>query len=342
MAQRQEIEYRKPEFIEKSQADLIKAIEDYIVQVKAEGLPEREAVGLSDTQKEAIELLKKGIGAFDPTVSKALSALDTGIDKATATRPDFLKTGTAALEDALATKFDVSMADPFINQYNKFVIDEINKQAALSGKKIDDAATKVGAFGGDREAVAKSLLEEARLSAIGKSSKDIFDQALKTGLGVFGQEESEKLKSAQLAPYFTSAGSKADVDAAKTLLAGAQVGGGLANLASKLGMSDIQALLGAGTLEQKVAQDFANINFTNQLAAQQQPLQLFGFLSDAIAGLPSNQGTQIQTTYGSTTSPLQDIIGTGATILGGSNIFGSKDGGSMMEKGIMSLNHGRS
>ncbi len=42
-------------------------------------------------------------------------------------------------------------------------------------------------------------------------------------------------------------------------------------------MSDIQALLGAGTLEQKVAQDFANINFTNQLAAQQQPLQLFGF-----------------------------------------------------------------
>ena len=64
-------------------------------------------------------------------------------------------------------------------------------------------------------------------------------------------------------------------------------------------MSDIQALLGAGTLEQKVAQDFANINFTNQLAAQQQPLQLFGFLSDAIAGLPSNQGTQIQTTYGS-------------------------------------------
>ena len=318
MAQRQEIEYRKPEYLEKSQADLIKAIEDYIVQVKGEGLPEREAVGLSDTQKEAIELLKKGIGAFDPSISKALSALDTGIDKATATRPDFLKTGTAALEDALATKFDVSMADPFINQYNKFVIDEINKQAALSGKKIDDAATKVGAFGGDREAVAKSLLEEARLSAIGKTQKDIFDQALKT------------------------AGSKADVDAAKTLLAGAQVGGGLANLASKLGMADIQALLGAGTLEQKVAQDFANINFTNQLAAQQQPLQLFGFLSDAIAGLPSNQGTQIQTTYGQTTSPLQDIIGTGATILGGSNIFGSKDGGSMMEKGIMSLNHGRS
>ena len=64
MAQVQEVTYRKPEFIEKSQADLIKAIEDYIIQVKGEGLPEREAVGLSDTQKEAIELLKKGIGAF--------------------------------------------------------------------------------------------------------------------------------------------------------------------------------------------------------------------------------------------------------------------------------------
>ena len=39
MAQDQIIEYRKPEFIEKSQADLIKASEDYIIQVKAEGLP---------------------------------------------------------------------------------------------------------------------------------------------------------------------------------------------------------------------------------------------------------------------------------------------------------------
>ena len=78
------------------------------------------------------------------------------------------------------------------------IIDEINKQAALSGKKIDDAATNVGAFGGDREAVAKSLLEEARLYAIsimkddpglksdkGKNLKDLLylferDVAIKT------------------------------------------------------------------------------------------------------------------------------------------------------------------
>ena len=339
MAQEQIITYAKPDFIQKAQQDLLAAIEDYILQAKDTGLPEQEIVGLSDTQKDAIDKLKKGIGSFDPTIAKALAALDTGISGAAAPVSDFVSKGQDLVDSAIATKFDPSKdIDPFLNQYNKFVIDEINKQAALSGKKIDDAATKVGAFGGSREAVAKGQLEDARLSAIGKSQADTFDRALKAALGTFGQEESEKLKGAQLAPYFTSAQTKAETDKDKLSLMGAQVGGGIAKLASQLGMADISALLGAGALEQKVAQDAANINYQNILAAQQQPLQLFGFLSDAIAGLPSQQGTQIQQTFGSTTSPLQDIIGTGAAILGGSNLV--KDGGNMMEKGIMSLNHG--
>lgn len=55
------------------------------------------------------------------------------------------------------------------------------------------------------------------------------------------------------------------------------------------------------------------------------------------------QGTQIQQNFGSATSPFQDILGAGATILGGANVLRSKDGNRMtLEKGIMALKHGGS
>ena len=341
MSTEQIITYRKPQFIEKAQADLIKAIEDFIVKQAAQGIPERDIVGLSQTQKDAIEQLKKGLGSFDPALTKALDAIEKGTTVAGETRPDFTTKGQQLIDSAIATKFDPTKdIDPFISQYDKFVIDEINKQAALSEKKIDDAATKAGAFGGSREAVAKSLVDEARLSAIGKTKADTFDRALKAALGTFGQEESEKLKGAQLAPYFTSADSKAQSDQAKSLFAGAQVGGGLAKIASQLGLSDISALLGAGSLEQKAAQDAANIEFQNIMAATDRPLSLFGFLSDVVSGLPSDQGTQIRQQFGSETSPLQTALGFGSAALGFPGLV--RDGGDMgmIEKGIMALQHG--
>ena len=47
MSTEQVVTYRKPAFIEKAQADLIKAIEDFIAKDAAKGLPERDIVGLS-------------------------------------------------------------------------------------------------------------------------------------------------------------------------------------------------------------------------------------------------------------------------------------------------------
>ena len=341
MATEQIVTYRKPAFIEKAQADLIAAIEDFIVKQANVGLPERDIVGLSQTQKDAIEQLKQGIGKFDPNLTAALEAIEKGTAVAGETRPDFTTRGQELIDSAIATRFDPSKdIDPFMSQYNKFIIDEINKQAALSEKKVDDAATKVGAFGGDREAVAKGEIEEARLAAIGKTQADTFDRALKSALATFGQEEGEKLRSAQLAPYFTSADSKAQSDQAKALLASGQVGGGLVSLAQKLGLADISALLGAGSLEQKAAQDAANIEFQNIMAAQDRPLSLFGFLSDVVSGLPSEQGTQIRREFGSETSPLQTALGFGSAALGIPGL--AKDGGDMgmIEKGIMALQHG--
>ena len=55
MSTEQVVTYRKPGFIEKAQADLIAAIQDFIVKQADVGLPEKQIVGLSQTQKDAIE-----------------------------------------------------------------------------------------------------------------------------------------------------------------------------------------------------------------------------------------------------------------------------------------------
>ena len=76
------------------------------------------------------------------------------------------------------------------------------------------------------------------------------------------------------------------------------------------------------------------------MAAQDRPLSLFGFLSDVVSGLPSDQGTQIRQQFGSETSPLQTALGFGSAALGIPGLV--KDGGDMgmIEKGIMALQHG--
>ena len=336
MAESQVITYGKPEYIEKAQQDLLAALNQYITDIPA--LPEKQATGLSTTQKFAIDQLFRGLGQYDPTLTASQAAFGAGLTSAGTALPDYLTQGSQFLSDAATAKFDPSSSKEYMNEYQKYVIDEINKQADLAKKQATDAAQKAGAFGADREAVAIGQIEDARLGQVGKASQAAIDKALQLALGSFGQEQKAKQVAGQLAPYYTSASSKAQTDRIKSLLSGAQVGGGLATLESKLGLQDISALLGAGSLEQAAIKEATDTEYQNILAAQNRPLQLYGAYSDAISGLPSNQGYQIQETYGSTSSPLQDILGAGAAILGGSGSFFSRDGGSM-NKGIMALKH---
>ena len=91
MAETQTITYGKPPFIEKAQQDLIAALEQYIADVPK--LPEKDIVGLSTTQQEAIDKLKQGVGAYDPSLASAQAALNLGLFQAGAPRPDFLTKG---------------------------------------------------------------------------------------------------------------------------------------------------------------------------------------------------------------------------------------------------------
>jgi hypothetical protein len=339
MAQEQIIRYGKPAFIEEAQQNLIKALEDFIKDAPV--LPDRQLVGLSQTQKDAIDRLKSGLGAFDPNILSALAATQDAQTLAKTPVDDFVTRGEQRVIDAIGTDFDPASFKPFLSQSQQFIIDEINKQAEQAKTKAADVARQRGAFGGSRDAIAEGQIEEARLKAIGTSSAKAADDAMKLALASFQQQEKEKLAGAQLAPYFTSAQSKADQTGVANLLKAAGLEGNLATAGSKLGLQDISALLGAGKLEQAEGEKAAEIERQNILQAQNQPLQLYSMFANILGGLPEQQGTQIRQTTGSPTTAFQDILGTAATIAGGAGKIFSKDG-SNLSKGIMALKHGRS
>ena len=327
MSTQQTITYAKPDFIQKAQQDLLNSIADYIASKP--DLPTKEIVGLSDSQIEAINKLRSGVGSLGSLFTDAAAV-------ATKDTPDFLAKGQT-FADAATKDFDPSSADQYMTEYQKFVIDEINKQADIAKSKADQEATMRGAFGGSRAEVVQSELEKARLQAIGSAQAQAANNAFNLALKEFGLEQKGDLTAASLAPYFTSAATKEKAGDVANLLK-------TAIAEQKFDLSGISALLGAGALEQAAGQEAAATDYANQLANLQQPLQLYGFYSDAIAGLPSMQGTQIQQNFGSATTPFQDILGAGATILGGANVLrGKKDGSRMtLEKGIMALKHGGS
>tara|TARA_R100001591_G_scaffold106202_1_gene114534 strand:- start:232 stop:1251 length:1020 start_codon:yes stop_codon:yes gene_type:complete len=339
MAEEQRIVYAKPKFIEEAQVNLIKALEDYIKDAPI--LPDRQFVGLSPTQIDAITRLQSGIGAFDPNILSALQATQEAQTLAKTPVDDFVKRGEARIADAISTDFDPDSFKPFLSRSQQFIIDEINKQAEQAKTKAADVARQRGAFGGSRDAIAEGQIEEARLKAIGSSTAKAADDAMKLALASFQQEEKEKLAGAQLAPYFTSAQSKADQSGILSLLKAAGLEGNLATAGSKLGLQDVSALLGAGKLVQSEAEKAAEIERQNILQAQNQPLQLYSMFANILSGLPEQQGTQFTQTVGTPTTAFQDLLGTAATIAGGSGKIFSKDG-SNLSKGIMALKHGRS
>ena len=71
-----------------------------------------------------------------------------------------------------------------------------------------------------------------------------------------------------------------------------------------------------------MAQANLDMDRANILQAQNQPMALYGFMSDILAGAPSTMGYQYQQTYGQPGSMFSNILGTGATLLGGLGTLG--------------------
>lgn len=169
----------------------------------------------------------------------------------------------------------------YFNPYQSYVIDEINRQAQMGQNQLAAQAVGAGAFGGAREGVQQAEMERRRLEAIGRAQA----QGFQTALGAAQRQQQVGLSAGQQL---------------------GQLGVGQQQMAQ----ADINQLLGAGGIQQQLAQQALDAQRATQLQQAYEPYQRAEFLANLYSAGPK---TQSGLTMGTapTTSPLAQAVGTG-------------------------------
>lgn len=180
-----------------------------------------------------------------------------------------------------------SLAGPninqFLNPYQSYVVDEINRQAQMAQNQLGAQAVQYGAFGGGRQGIAQAELERARLGRVG--------EAMATG---FGQAANLAAQQQQLG------------------LQGAQQLGALGQQQQAMSQQDINQLMAAGGLQRQLGQQALEAQRQTELTRAYEPFQRAEFLKNIYAAGPTSTSAITQTTApGSGTNPLAQAAGAG-------------------------------
>ena len=216
------------------------------------GLPDFQVAGLTAAEQAGITQARTGVGA-------GLSSIQ-------------------AAEQAAALDPSSQQFQQYLNPYQSFITDEINRQAQLGQQRVAQQAVSAGAFGGGREGVQRAENERARLSEIGLAQGRAFQGAL----GAF--QQGQQLQ--------------------------AQTGLAAADARMRQQQGDIQNLLAAGGLERGVEQARLEAERQSKVQAITDPYQRLSFVSDIQRGAPSTQSTVTQG-FAPTASPFAQAVGTG-------------------------------
>ena len=166
----------------------------------------------------------------------------------------------------------------YLNPYNQFVLDEINRQSEMAQNQLQAKSVAEGAFGGGRQAIAAGEFERARLGKIGEAQFAGFGQALQ------GFQANQALQ--------------------------AQTGLQAGQLLGQAQTQDIQNLMATGGTQRAVEQATLEAQRQTDVQAATDPYQRLSFLSDIQRGVPSSQQTVSQG-FAPQTSPLGQAVGTG-------------------------------
>ena len=267
-----------------------------------------EQLGLSPLQFQALQQLTaqgdSGIGGYKPFLEKAGSGLDTAQE--TLGRAE----GVGALSTGI---FDPSMVDQFMNPYQKAVteqaLSQLNKQFAEQQAQRGASAIGAGAFGGSRsgvlEGIAQRELGDVASRRIFEDLARNFGQAQQSAMTSFENQQRRLANQAGLVSNL--AGQQAEVALRQA---------GLGELAQKQALTDADALLRGGQVEQQQRMADEEARVARERFAFLEPQQRLSFYSDILRGGPS---TQIQTLTGPPPQqvPLfQQALGAGITGLG--------------------------
>jgi len=245
----------------------------------------REAPGIEERKIELMDIARsaaeKPLYANVPDVRVAgLSGLEQqGIGQAGTTGVG-APTTQAGIGSILQAQQGPNISQ-FYNPYQSYVLDEINRQAAMAQNQLSGQAVQAGAFGGGREGVQRAEQERARLAAVGEAQRSGFN----TALGAAQQQQQFGLQ------------------------AGQQLGQ-LGVQQQAMSQADINQLMASGGLQRQLTQQALDAERQSALQKATEPLQRVEFLSNVDAAGPiSTSGITAATAP--TTSPLAQSLGTG-------------------------------
>ena len=248
-----------------------------------------EAVELS---RQPIAVPRYEVAGPSPLQQQAFQSIE---DNRGAGR-DSLSTGILSTIGAQQTAMSSPDINAFMNPYQRFVIDEINRQSDMAQNKLSAEAVGSGAFGGGREGVQRGEQERARLSQIGQAQA----QGFNTALGAAQRQQAFQTQAQQAT--------------------GAQ----LANMGAQqqqMALTDAQAQLTAGQAQRDIAQQALAGERQTEVARAYEPFQRIEFQKGIMTALPT-AASQVTAGTGPGVNPFAQAAGAGLQAYAAYNIFG--------------------
>ena len=226
-------------------------------------VPEFQVAGASPLQQQQFEMARslsgRGQQAFVEGIASVLGTQELALQG-----PDIMR---------------------FMNPYQSYVTDEINRQAEIGRNQLANQAIQSGAFGGGREGVAMGELETGRVRSIGEAQRQGYESALRAAQTQQGQ--------------ILTAG-----------LQGAAELGRLGQAQAQTGAVAAQEMARAGAVQQQLAQQALTAQRQTEIARAYEPYQRIEFQKGIMTALPTAASTVTQTT-GPGVDPLAKAASTG-------------------------------
>ena len=169
----------------------------------------------------------------------------------------------------------------FLNPYQSYVTDEINRQAQMAQNQLGASAVGSGAYGGGRMGVAQAEIDRARQANVGQAMATGFQQAA----GLAAQQQGLQQQAGQLL-------------------------GALGGQQQAMQQADIASLLQAGGVQRQLGQQALEASRQTELARAYEPYQRIEFLKNVMTNLPTTQSAVTATTAPGT-NPMAQAAGAG-------------------------------
>jgi hypothetical protein len=263
--------------------------------------------GFSPEQTSAINTVNSAQGIATPYINAAAENFNTATQPLWSNVQQFSPEAVQQYESPYTGQVVKATQQQFANT-------NAQQQSALKGNAVAQ-----GAFGGDRAAVAQSVLAGQQQASEAPVIANLENQGYSQALQEFNTQQGSQLGANEANAWLNS-----------------QAAFGLGNLgqeAQNTALSGASAQLQTGALEQQLAQEQLNVPYEQWLQQVAAPFQQTSWLAGIAEGTGSASGGTGTSSSTSTPSALSTVTGLGMTGLGAAELLGFLSGGAVPRAG---------